>query len=111
VLAFDSENDCFLPFGKNRTVGDEEKVAFESQRGAVGWDRGLTRWLSYVVFDIVYAEGPGVEEVIARALGKGKGTASNTTSATSSALTGERLIFTACPFYPFCKNVQQQRVQ
>ena len=68
VLAYDKENDCYLPFGQNRSVADNERAAYEAGHGEAGWDRDLNLWLAYVVFDIVYVDGPGVQSIISNAM-------------------------------------------
>ena len=54
MLAWDNENKMVIPFGRNKSVAKiAEKFGDDSKY-----------WLKYVVFDIVYLEGPSSLEII-----------------------------------------------
>jgi ATP-dependent DNA ligase len=54
IIAWDDENKNFLAFGENRTVGKEEAEAWKNNHFKDNFRLKLNRWLTYVVFDIVY---------------------------------------------------------
>lgn len=55
ILAWDDEVEAIMPFGDNRTVAKEEAEAGSTP---------LKRWLKYIIFDIVYLDGPGTAQII-----------------------------------------------
>jgi len=83
VLAWDGTAQCYVPFGSNPGVAKAEEehwgAAVQSSAYAnssssarpilpVGWERGLKQWMMFVVFDIVFLEGPTAKDIIQRAL-------------------------------------------
>ena len=54
MLAWDNENKMVVPFGRNRSVA---KIA-------ENFGDDAKYWLKYVVFDIVYIEGPSAVDII-----------------------------------------------
>lgn len=54
IIAWDNANKNFLDFGENRTVGKEELEAWNKNNKKENFRINLNRWLTYVVFDIVY---------------------------------------------------------
>jgi len=67
VLAWKKADEKALEFSNNKTVANEEAVAYEASDKSLGWDTHLNDVLKYVVFDIVYLKGPGAEEIIREA--------------------------------------------
>jgi ATP-dependent DNA ligase len=59
VMSWDNFNGTFIPFGSNRGVGKNENMKYEAAKGKPGWDRNLTQWLVFKVFDIIYIGGLG----------------------------------------------------
>jgi DNA ligase-4 len=97
ALAWDDNVQCYVPFGNNLGVGKAEQEQWYSAllssgrgtsstssanssssssarpvppRAPEGWDRNLKQWLMFVVFDIVFLEGPRAKHVIQGALEK-----------------------------------------
>ena len=70
VLAWDNENKTFATFGKNRTVGLEEREAYEALGSDIksNYKDSLTSWMTYVAFDIIYYEDPMKPQLLQQSL-------------------------------------------
>jgi DNA ligase-4 len=68
ICAFDGVSKNFLPFGQNLSVARTEREYGEDKQNSVDWYKDLPHWMTFVMFDIVYIDGEGCEEVISKAL-------------------------------------------
>ncbi len=68
ICAIDSASKNFLPFGQNLSVARVEREYGEDKPDDVNWYKDLPHWMTFVMFDIIYIDGEGSEEIIAKSL-------------------------------------------